>query len=371
MSASRLNHEAIIYQLMVDKDVDGAIQAIVNILQHKSNRQIEMAFTNIRRSILRKHHYMNKTGYGELVSLSIDPSLNADDQLKLKNLLLRPLHNIHWCQQHSRFLKCPVASKKFRSIKLVVDPFYEFVCPEAIKALAVDDRKKDKIAHNKHEKRPRETYHFTTHEIEEMIQQAYHYILQADKCTRRMHYTMMLDALSLVSGRRKWELSCTLKVKSVPDKEYQACVTGICKNLNFEEKWIIIPLLIPFNDFVVGLVKLRAYPNIALGKYYGKRLFPNKLMTHTHFRNVYINTAFTKRLTQNYFLIGNESCGPAYWRSQALGTDLKNSSEIYDVMCIDQDESTHDVNVCLQQQTTSPLSDPISGSREHLLQNSL
>jgi hypothetical protein len=337
MRAPRLSHKALAQQIMKANDPQGAIKTILTTLKDQTSMQIARAFVNCRKTILRDPEYLNKHGYGRLVSLSIESGLPETDKIKLKDLLLKPLHYIHWAQSVRVYLSCPEANERFKAIRIVQDPFYEFVCPDHITFKATQDRTQDKIAHNKHEKRERTSYHFSIQEVGNMVEHAHTYILQSGPCTLRKHYTQMLDALSLVSGRRKWELACTLKVKSVPNEKYQAMITGICKVFDFNEAWRAIPLLIPFDDFVGGLVKLRSYKRIEMGDYSGVKLFKTRKMTHTHFRNVYLDISFRERLSRNHFLIGDQSCGPSYWKSQALCTSVQDAAETYDVMCIDQD----------------------------------
>jgi len=173
---------------------------------------------------------------------------------------------------------------------------------------------------------------FAPEEVQAMIDRAVAYIADEAVSTSRIKANALrtVEALCLLTGRRKWEIISTLRVRSVEGEPYQARVEGVCKG--DEARSFVIPLLAPLETVIAGLVKVRRFEGrIEKGKYTVTSLF-GKCVSHTVFRDLYASAAYQRRESQNHFQL---QAGPALWRSLALGISLTVSAMCYNSLTTD------------------------------------
>ena len=176
----------------------------------------------------------------------------------------------------------------------------------------------------------------TKDELNAMIEKAIAYIQDESVETTHTKANMLrtVEALCLLTGRRKWEIISTLKIRSVENEPFQARMEGLCK-ANIEA--IIIPLLAPIDVIIAGLVKVRRFEGtVHPGRYTVKSIF-GKSISHTMFRDLYATAAYDRRKTENHFQL---DAGPAMYRALALGISLTVASSHYNVLTTENDEPT-------------------------------
>ena len=322
--------------MIMDEDrVQEAIDHITTMTSQDAPGRSYQVFKNIRTKILRNSIWQRKEGFDELKEL-LTQTYGPDKSLG-EFLLTLPLHNIHWAQTKSSFFSDPVIQEKFKSIRFMKDPFYTFDAPEHIKVLAKGYVSVMSEENHMHKRRPAQEYQFTETEIEGMVDQAKAFVESHTDWKNRRNSLMLLDCLCLLTGRRKWELCETLKIKTVPGNDYQANICGIGKTtihtLN-HNTWHTIPLLAPVQTIVSGIANLRRYPHYP-GKYnYFKPIFPR--MRHTCYRNLFSYYAY-KHKDQNKFLV-NESCSEMGWKAKAVCITVNTLGAHYSCLRIENNE---------------------------------
>lgn len=352
----RFNIQALAHQVMEQGKPEEVAQYLLSQLPTKTTAQVYNAYKCIRTTIMKQEEYRNPEGFAAMKQLAIDPSISENDRQRLELLLDQPLHRQHWCLRKKNYIE----SKMARDIKLIKDPFYRFQLPLSIVHEATKARRDDVFLHHGHKKRS--TWNRTADEIREMRQAAETFVRRTDlDWAQRSSCLSMLDALCFLTGRRKWELYKTLKVRTVPGRPYQAEIRGLAKIPTTEDVWRKIPLLVPVDVVIQGIVKLRTYHGLKSGSYGGRGLFTGKSMTHTAYRNLFVDQAYAERFTKNQFLIGDEHCGSALlWKSHALAVSFSALTNHYSVM------TTDEPNHCLLVDGHQ-VADPFGGSQERLL----
>lgn len=330
---NRFDHRRLILQIMDEGDAEGAIKKIVNMTQDDIPKKRAQVFQNIRAKILRNPIYHNLNAILELRALAVDND-EKDRILKLANL---PIHNIHWAQTKRSFFKNEHTQQQFKQIQFMKPDFYKFDVPENIRVDAKESYEKEVMKRHMHKTRKQEDYHFTESEIADMVKKASEYIESDQNWNNVSKSLRLLDCLSLVSGRRKWELCNTLQVKTVHNQDYQAMIRGIGKTalsaIEYQE-WYIIPLLIPIESFVKGISNLRKVKH-EFGKYvYRNPIFPK--MRHTCYRDIFSSWAYKHREV-NQFLAG-ESCSQLGWRSRSICVSVNTTGGSYSTLVIDEPE---------------------------------
>lgn len=332
----RFNHQAMVVQIMDDGDVDGAIRHILEITKNDKAQRRRAVFDNVRTQIMKKEQYRSEEGYQQLKTLAMREDLSPTDRMKLQTLLFKPLHFIRWAQVCRCFLSDYDLQAELREIRIVKDPFYDFDCPVTIKSMVKEDTDEQVQENHNHQRKPREHYIFNTDEVTQMITTATEYIQQDIPWTRPCNSFRLLECMCLLTGRRKWELCSTLKIKAVPGNDYLAEVQGLGKSIKsrINDTWCIIPLLAPIHLIIHGITKLRMFAH-EMGKYRGGiKLFPR--MTHTHYRNVYADKAYEQRAINRFR--EDHSCSELEWKRSALNITMGIYTERYATMITDNND---------------------------------
>lgn len=326
--------KAVVHQIMEDGDPEGAIQKILTLTANERMKVQKAAFDNVRTKILKNPKYRSEQGMAELWELTHIAD-EKDATLLWDMIKTWPLHKIRWAQTRSN--SCFVSAtlmERFRKIRIVKDPFYDFTIPDEIAYYAKLDVEKVINENHTHKTEAQEVYHFTDKEIDGMIDLAKEWCTADKQWTRPCNSIKLLECLALLTGRRKWELCSTLKIRSSPRSEFQAEVQGICKQFSDKEtQWRNIPLLAPISIIISGLTRLRQFPH-QMGKYnHGKKLFAK--LNHSRARDIYSRRAYRDRAINGFH---PESCSEAYWRSQALCNSLGVFGSHYTTTVIDQQQ---------------------------------
>jgi len=332
MSPPRFDHRKLIHDIMELGEVQQTINHILRICKDDPAGRVGKVFQNIRMRILRRPEYSRPEAISELRALA-----NGPEKIRVLALLQQPVHTMHNAQRKDNFFSDEATQNAFKEIRFMKDPFYEFDTPYHIKHQARNYVQEVANEHHHHRRRAQQFYHFTETEVNEMIATATDYIQSEQQWMKRTPSCKLLDCLSLVSGRRKWELASTLKVRSVTDRPYQASITGLGKNTLYnlvDEEWHTIPLLIPIEIFVKGISNLRRYPHES-GKYsYDPPLFPK--MNHTAYRNLFSLWAYRNRHINRFH--ENDSCSELAWRADAVCVAVSTLGSHYSTLLVSDDE---------------------------------
>jgi len=348
---ARFDHQQLALRIMEDGDIDGAMRHILDITKDDNPQRRRSVFDNIRTKILKQENYRCPNGYQQLQQLARRDDFNPSDKIKLEVLLSKPLHFLRWSQVCKTFFSDFNLQQEWRSIRIVKDPFYEFDCPEKIKVLVQQDITSQVKENHNHNRKPREHYNFSEEEVDDMVKQATDFIHSNNNWNIRSNSLRLLECMSLLTGRRKWELCSTLRIKSTEESIYQAMVQGLGKNIQHQmgspdQIWERIPLLAPIDTIVKGITNVRLYCHQS-GSYTGaKKLFPK--MTHTHYRNVYADKAYVER-EKNKFRDG-DSCSMLEWKRSALMINMNTFADRYSTMVIHPTDTTSDEPVMQQRE---------------------
>lgn len=140
----------------------------------------------------------------------------------------------------------------------------------------------------------------------------------------------LVNCMGILSGRRNYEIYCSLDWEPVPGREYQAYVSGLAKEVEEPQEggWII-PLLCPYPVFDKCMLAIRDFRELSgsasdLSSLSSpllesmERVFGIHL-THSMKRNLYASVAFERRAV-NQFLGGQGA--KTYWVNRALGLKM-------------------------------------------------
>ena len=311
----------------------------------KTPLQIKTLFMNTRQRILEKDEYMREEGVAEILRLANDPDTNETDKKRLTDLAGERMRKIHFAiASRHKLLTNESTMERLREIKIVRDPFSDFVIPDHMwKQVRIESEKK--VAERNHyQKKNGEKVQISMTEADEMVEKAVNYITSGADWTKLVNASRLIDGLQLLTGRRRWEIYNTLHMRCVPDNDYQAEVRGLCKiHIHKSMEWCRIPLLAPYHLIVQGICQARKIPGKTQSDLRSANLF-GKSMNHTTKRNLYTELAWRDRETKNKFMIGDASCSPLYWRAHALGVSTRDLVDHYSIMSVNQDhhESSND-----------------------------
>lgn len=356
MGKIRLDHKQLIHQIMVEHDPQGALATIRKLKVGDDAEQIWSTIRTIRKKIMLRPEFERREADSELSALVSFPEITSTDKMKLKVLMTKPRHNIHWVQtmRSKRLFETDGLQAALQDIKLFKDPFYEFDIGSEEKVRGSQAKLLHVTSQHKHE-RKRRVYNFSEEELDVMILAATTFIHEDLDWNKGVNSCRLLEALCLLTGRRKWELVSTLKIRSVPDSNLQAEIAGIAKIMELTNaEWMRVPLLAPISTIVLGISNLRKIVYMP-GKYSSrKKLFPN--MVHTSYRDLFAKRAYRDRHL-NKFLEGVD-CSELYWKSQALHIKLGTLANHYSVMGLST-ETDEQPFIGEQPET---MADPVGGS---------
>lgn len=332
---------------MVEKQPERALSIIKTLKQHEDAERIYSAVRNIRQKIMRDPAHENPAARAHLKVMAANPNLHPNDRTKLKVLLKEPAHKIHWLQKSHPFLD-KTLNDQFAALRVFNDPFYEFDADRQTIRQATDDKIEHINQSHRHERRHR-TYNYDDDAIDGMIRTAVEWIHRDDvRWETMVNSKMLLEALCLLTGRRKWELCSTLKIRSVLESDLQAEISGVCKKRNdvfYPDTWYRVPLLAPLRTIVRGLSNLRKVVH-APGQYAAhKKLFPQ--LWHTAYRDIFARRAFRDRAI-NKFLEGMD-CSESYFKSQCLVIHIDTFANHYTTLNVVQ-TANHDTEESGEQQ---------------------
>lgn len=362
----RFSHVALAKQVMDEKDPQGAADHIMSIAGKEHPDKIIGAFKNVRVRIMNQPKYTNADGEQEAISLLSFPGLEEADKRKLEQLLLMPVSKRHWAQNFKVLFQNKELDTKYKAIKFFKDPFYDFKMQESVVKDCGWMQDERVVQNHSHTRKDQSNYHFSQEEIDQMINDAIIYCESDQDWSKRCCSLRLLEAVGLLTGRRKWELSSTLKIRSVPESDYQAEVRGMAKTLFAEEDWRRIPLLAPISVIVSAISKIRRYHHVSGDYSATKRLFPK--LTHTKYRDIYASKAYEQRDINKFH---PESCSLLWFRSQALLINFQTCAAHYSTMVIDRDESRNEEPEFKKPRVEEEVANSTGGSSDLQFQDSL
>lgn len=322
----------IVHLLMEDNNPEAAVAMVLHIKAGLRPLQIRQAFETVRARILANDLYKISNAADLFNQLFQDfPEICERDRGLLGELAVGSLRQLRFAQIQYAPFRSVELNKAFKNLKFVKDPYYEFKTPENITFKAVEDVRQR--VHDKHQHKIRKTtaaYHFTEEEIDGMIRVATDYCNADHDWTVKANSLRLVEALGLLTGRRRWEIISTLKIRTVPDNSFQAEVSGLCKRFQ-DDLWYKIPLLAPIDVIIKGLCKVRQCTLHVKGKYTSVKMFPR--LNHTAYRDLYTKRAYRDRHINKFH---QDSCSEMWWGSMALQTCLQAYSERYSTMVVDK-----------------------------------
>lgn len=320
---------------------------------------------HVRERIAKDPQWVNPRCYDEIRGLTINCQ-DQDDIALIQRLLTEGARKIRWAQVVKGVFKSPGLQQRFAAIRVFDPMYYEFEPTDQM--LYENKAYRETLMKSNHthkHKTDTKQYVYNETEINEMVQWATDFCLREDvDWTIRRNSLNMLEALCLLTGRRKWELCKTLQMRSSPNSDYQAIVWGLTKNIKSGHEERPIPLLAPIANIAAGINKLRRFAHIS-GQYYqakSSRHFP--VMGHTMFRNIYCEKAFRDRHINKFH---PNSCSKLWWCSQALCDTLSAYSERYATALVDEPANPSDGD---EQLSPNPsLASSSGGSSEHVFED--
>lgn len=343
----RIPQQELMTRLMDQGDVEGVTATLLELTADRRPAFRLAAFKNLKAKITRSGKWINPAGLQAIRDMSTRQDVPQVDRENLTKLSKHPVWRIYSARR-SKFLSTASLQEEFNAIRIFLDPLYELKFPEDLEVAACEDRIQTVTDHNMHKRKKRETYIMSPEEVTACVAKAKEYISQDLDWTKSANSARLIEAICILTGRRKSEIHTTLQLKSVPDQNFQADIRGVAKQVTknlFNEPWKRVPLLIPFDDLVKAVINARRFPWTGRACCNTqKSIWPaGRKLTHTHFRNIFSETAYEERHTVNKFFIGDNSCGHIQWRALALCVSINTVACHYSAMCLDEpiDDDEH------------------------------
>lgn len=340
----RIRYAPIMKKLMEDRDKEGALQMIKDMSGSTHPFHITNFMKHVRERIAKDPRYLNPKCVHQVVELMKDTSISKGDFDKLASILENP-SRLRWLQVRKGCLDSWELHSKIADIKVFDEMYYEFI-PDKDTTHGYSLYRAELVKSNhRHKHKDVERYNYSSQEVTTMVQQATDFCQREDvDWKKRKNSLQLLEALCLLTGRRKTELVSSLKMRSSPISDYQAVVSGIAKDIKSGEEERVIPLLAPISVVAAGIVKLRQYAHKTADYYQAKKskLFPK--MTHTMFRDLYCERCWdTKEINK---FMPEQHCSKLYWCSQALCDTMSTYAMHYATAVIHHGEPDYGFQQC-------------------------
>lgn len=275
-----------------------------------------------------------------------DSSIKFDDWQRIQdyvNMSLSQQHKIH--SSKNSYLEDEEYDCMLKGIDPVFPEFYEFVLPQNYLDYKSAKEEEKLFDAQFHASKPRSEYNLSSEEVTDILTKIVQ-VLHSPEVNSSLSYYNTINALQLVSGRRNYEITTSLRFEPA-SHAYQARVSGLLKNDKARDEWIVIPLLCCYDVFHRKMTEIRDYKDLSdlsiveANRVCGssirnacKRLFGRHL-THTQKRNFYADLAWSSK-ERNGFLVGENSCSKLMWTMMALGHKMQRptSTQRYQAMNI-------------------------------------
>lgn len=342
----RIPQRQLMTRLMDEGDVEGVTATLLQLTADRRPVHRKAAFMNLRNKITRSGKWINQEGLQAIRNMSTRQDVPQRDRENLTKLLKYPACRIFGARQ-SKFLSTTTLQEEFNAIRIFLDPLYDLKFPDELEAAASEDKTQTVTDHNMHKRKKRETYLMTSEEVAACVAKAKEYISQDLDWTKSANSARLIEAICILTGRRKAEIHTSLQLKSVHDQNFQADIRGVAKQVTknlLNEPWKRVPLLIPFDELVKAVINARRFPWTGQASCNTtKSIWPGgRKLTHTHFRNIFSETAYAERHIVNKFYIGDNTCGHIQWRALALCISINTVACHYSAMCLDEPIDHHD-----------------------------
>lgn len=332
-------------QILQSGDAQGSIRFILGRYELPADAQRITAMQQLVRRNFLHLDTSRRPGYEQEIRqlMSTLPTDSRDHNL-LQKLLEMPLikQESIYAKRKIPFLEDPQANAILHTISPAVEFFYDFKLGEDIWAIKNKMSKERVIQRMKREDSLKRD--FTKADVDMIVNKCKDIIKRLE--IKRVHdYYCMLEALTVVSGRRPKELMHTLTWAPGPTP-LQATVSGICKFIANAADVHIIPLLVPYEDFARCMQAVRAFRTVdgdsrsttssttrtGMNRA-SKWLFGERSLTHTHHRNIYVEVAYADKENNGFFPGGVTK---EFWVKAALAHEMKfTPSSHYQTMTIE------------------------------------
>lgn len=327
-----------------EKDPLKALAVLRNAYPNREDSMRAMSmWKRVRMTIL--HHEANRNFSFPDQVREIIPTCTREDQVKLEDLIEFPCVEQHKIlSSNLPYLGDLEADMLVKQCSPMMQEFYEFSFPDDMFIWAKELTAERNTKALYHKIKPQEDYNITREEINTIIEKCKDVISYPSISNSKKYYEMVV-AIQILTGRRPTEILNAVTFYPSSHR-YQAQVTGLLKNTTRMDDIISIPLLAPFPNIERGFRMLREFKNfsdmtnveISNGTHGSidiatKRLFGRRL-THTQKRNIYCETAYDRRHTENEFL---PNVSKQVWIASALGHSLTSklgTTERYQLMQI-------------------------------------
>ena len=337
-------------QVLANKVVDGyGREAVEELLERCEDDAYKLYnyWGLIRSNIYRDESNRSPTYHDEMLELMQqvrDPG-DREKMVTVSNGTLQFQHRIH--NQKKAYLKDKTLNRLFKEIRPLVADFYDFVLPEGSAEAYTEEKHRRRI-----ERQETEHGKVSSEKAEAMLTIALDVLMKPPVCLQDVWN--ILASLLLVSGRRQYELLVTIQTRR-GDNDYLCYMKGLSKVVG-EVGEVLVPLLCQYDLFKVNLDLMRSERgllhyfekdrdeshselsgNIAKANH---RLFGH--LTHSTRRNIYVELAWRRRLTENFFMNG---CSKGRFAQKALGHTGTRISDIQVYQAFSLDDDTADIHV--------------------------
>jgi len=235
-----------------------------------------------------------------------------EDRVRIQDFINMSLPDKHRITiQKKPYLIESALDLKLRGLKVIkCNSFYEFTFPEEMEEIRAELQMKRNQERALRQTYPEEHYDITRDEISNIIETSTK-IITDGRLQRPGDHVQLAIALMIVTGRRCIEVVKEATFGAIPERPYQAMVSGIAKRSK-DGKAYSIPLLLPFRDVQNALIRLRAFKNfdgLSSAQVNHKmrevsrnvnKLFGRKL-DHTQRRNIYVEVAYENRHVNGFY----------------------------------------------------------------------
>ena len=211
-------------------------------------------YCSIKSAIIADESNRNKYYFIKMQNLINQLPPDHQDRLDLFDLMeesLRKQHRMHLLLQKKDIFHEKSVNQYMRSLRPVKPIFYDFTFPD-------DVQRRAKWIKAQRDLSKQEVTSTMDIDYRTAILNRSHDLIHDMKVESKEDFWNLVTALQIVSGRRVNEIAINLEYDSIPDKPFQALVTGISKKFNNDEVYTI-PLLVSYTKFKRAMDKIRDY----------------------------------------------------------------------------------------------------------------
>jgi len=323
----------LIKMVIEDKDPEGAMEFLLGRYDvEKQAKAIHSMHCAVRRKMLKDDSNRRADYENEIRQLiaSLDAS-NYDDRATLNYLLTKPLMEQQQIYKMKKYvLRDHQAQARLHKINPAIQLICDFKLPEHVVKNVMAYTRDARVKRMMHEDGRDYTMGRAT--MERIIADAKRTIDVIKNPIRKpKQWYDYVVCCGLLSGRRTWEIVSSLEWDPIPDRPFQARISGLAKSLEHEvmnqgHPEIDIPLLCDFDTFDKAMWELRGFRTltghcddkenkIEYGLMNASQRVFGRVVNHTEKRNMYSEMAFRDRENSKFLT----DCSRIAWIEAALG----------------------------------------------------